>query len=117
MSFQLLEKYLLERGLFEPADVVKALVSGQESIPIGEEILNNDELLAQCAGMYQNNRKALEAVIKARILPLVIELVMKAQPQETIVIRQSIIDIAAILEDFRKYNEEYMRREAGKKPQ
>ncbi len=107
---QLLEKYLLERGLFQPADVVKAIVSGRKDMPVGEEILNNDDLLARCAGIYQNNREALEAVIRARILPNVMELVLKAYPQETIVIRQSILEVSAILDDFKRYNDEYMRR-------
>ena len=107
---QLLERYLTERGLFEPTDVVKAIVSGRKDVPVGEEILGNEELLAQCAGIYQNNYKTLEAVIRARIYPLVIELVMRAYPQETIVIRQSILEIAAILDDFKKYSDEYTRR-------
>lgn len=107
---QILEKYLVERGLFEPTDVVKAIVSGKQEVPVGEEILNNDDLLGQCAGMYQNNQRALEAVIRARILPLVVELVMRAYPQETIVIRQSILEVAKILDDFKKYSDEYTRR-------
>lgn len=107
---QLLEKYLIERGLFQPTDLVKSIVSGKKDVPVGEEILNNEELLAQCAGMYQNNQRALEAVIRARILPLVLELVLRAYPQETIVLRQSILEIAAILDDLKKYNDEYTRR-------
>ena len=117
MEQSLMEKYLIERGLFEPTNVVRALVSGKKEVPVGEEILGNDELLAQCAGIYQNNYKALEAVIRARILPLVIELVLKAYPQETIVIRQSILEISAILEDFKKYSDEYTRRKEAKESQ
>lgn len=115
---QILEKYLIGRGLFEPTTVVKAIISGKKEVPIGEEILNNDDLLAQCAGMYQNNQRALEAVIRARIFPLVVELVLRAYPQETIVIRQSILEISAILDDFKKYSDEYTRRsEIKNRPQ
>ena len=112
----LLEKYLIERGLFQPTDVVKAIVSGQKEVPVGEEILNNDDLLARVAGMYQTNRSALEAVVRARIYPLVVELVMRAYPQETIVLRQSILEVSAILDDFKKYSDEYNRRQQNKEP-
>lgn len=110
----LLEKYLIERGLFQPTDVVKAIMSGQKEVPVGEEILNDDDLLARVAGMYQTNRSALEAVVRARIYPLVMELVMRAYPQETIVLRQSILEIASILDDFKKYSDEYNRRQNNK---
>lgn len=110
----LLEKYLIERGLFQPTDVVKAIVSGQKEVPVGEEILNDDDLLGRVAGMYQTNRSALEAVVRARIYPLVVELVMRAYPQETIVLRQSILEVSAILDDFKKYSDEYNRRQQNK---
>ena len=110
---ELLTKYLLERGLFQPTDVVK-LVLGQKEVPIGDEILNNDDLLERVAGMYQSNEKALEAVIRARILPNIIELLLRARPEETIVLRQVILELVEVLNDFKKYSDEHTRRKESK---
>lgn len=107
----LLEHYLFTRGLVDPAKLLPILMSGKTNIPVGADILANDELLAQVAGLYRDKRKALEAVISARLLPMVLELVVKAYPQETIVIRQAIVEVGAILDDFARYEQEYTRRE------
>lgn len=105
-----LENYLYSRGLVKPAEVVQALMEGKKDVPVGADILADDELLAQVAGLYMDKRKALEAVIAARLLPMVMELSVKAFPQETIVIRQSMVDIISLLDDFARYTAEYQRR-------
>lgn len=112
--YPLLDKYLTERGLFEPGELVKAIAQGGKEVLIGQEILNDDEVLARVAGAWQSNYSAIEAVIKARIYAIVVEMVMSAYPQEVIVLRQSMVEIAKILEDFKKYNEEHLRREEAK---
>lgn len=113
-NLELLENYLLNRPLFEPKNIVDAVISGKTEVSIGEEVLNNDELLTKCAGIYQDNQKTLEAVIRSRMFPLIVELVLSAEPQETIVIRQSILELAGLLDDFKKYHEEFLRRKEVK---
>ena len=108
---KLLEEYLIGRELFEPNDVVGEIIAGIKEIPVGEEILGNDETLGQVADLWQNKHKALEAVIRARIRSLVLELVVVAEPTETIVIRQSMLELVSVLDDFKKYTDEHTRRE------
>lgn len=107
----LLEEYLIGRELFDPNDVVSEIIAGIKEIPVGEEILSNDETLGQVADLWLNKKKALESVIRARIRSLVLELVLIAEPAETIVIRQSMLELVAVLDDFKKYNEEHTRRQ------
>lgn len=107
----LLEEYLTTRALFEPSEIVGDIIAGIKEMPVGEEILSNDETLGQVADLWQNKHKALEAVIRARIRNLVLGLVYESVPQETIVIRQSILELVAIVDDFKKYTDEHIRRE------
>lgn len=109
-----LEEYLTKRGLFEPTKVIKAVMSGQKEVPVGDEILNDSDMLAKVAGMWQSNQPVLEAVIRARIYPILVDLTMSAFPQETIVLRQSILELAEVLNDFKRYNDEHIRREQTK---
>ena len=106
---KLLEQYLFNRGLFNPAKVGQNIIEGQESV-IGGEILSNDDLLAKVSNLWTSNKEAITAVVKERILANITELVLKAFPQETIVLRQVILELSQILNDFEKYSSEHLRR-------
>ena len=105
---KLLEQYLFNRGLFTPAQIGQSITEGQETV--GGEILSNDDLLAKVSNLWTSNKEAVTAVIKARILTNITELVLKAFPQETIVLRQVILELSQILNDFEKYSSEHLRR-------
>ena len=106
---KLLEQYLFNRGLFNPAKIGQNIIEGQESV-IGGEILSNDDLLAKVSNLWTSNKEAITAVVKERILANITELVLKAFPQETIVLRQVILELSQILNDFEKYSSEHLRR-------
>ena len=106
---KLLEQYLFNRGLFNPAKIGQNIIEGQESV-IGGEILSNDDLLEKVSNSWTSNKEAITAVIKARILSNIAELVLKSFPQETIVLRQVILELSQILNDFEKYSSEHLRR-------
>ena len=106
---KLLEQYLFNRGLFEPAKIGQNIIEGQQEV-VGGEILSNDDLLSKVSNLWTSNKEAIIAVVKARILTNITELMFKAFPQETIVLRQVILELSQILNDFEKYSNEHLRR-------
>src|SRR3990167_5687826 len=106
---KLLEQYLFNRGLFEPAKIGQNIIEGQQEV-VGGEILSNDDLLSKVSNLWTSNKEAIIAVVKARILTNITELILKAFPQETIVLRQIILELSQILNDFEKYSNEHLRR-------
>ena len=106
---KLLEQYLFNRGLFIPAQIGQNIIEGQEGA-IGGEILSNDDLLEKVSNSWTSGKEAIIAVVKARILSNITELILKAFPQETIVLRQVILELSQILNDFEKYSSEHLRR-------
>jgi hypothetical protein len=109
-----LQTYLLSRGLLNPKDVTDAIISGKTDIAMGEEILVHDDLLEQCANIQMHNRKGFEALLRSRITPLAMELIVTAVPEETIVLRQAIMEISSLLTDLDKLAGEYVRRNEAK---
>ena len=106
---KLLEQYLFNRGLFEPAKIGQNIIEGQQEV-VGGEILSNDDLLSKVSNLWTSNKEAIIAVVKARILTNITELMFKAFPQETIVLRQVILELSQMLNDFEKYSNEHLRR-------
>lgn len=102
----LLEQYLFARGLVDP------------KLDPNKAILENDELLGKIANAWNNKdfQDAMLAVIRVRLDAIREELLFKAIPQEVLVLRQSLIDVASIIPDFEKYAEEHKRRTAPPPP-
>lgn len=102
-----LSEYLRKRGLYEDS------VPLYEGDSLDNIILKDDELLAGAAAIARNER-AVQAVIRVRILKLQRELVLSCAPEEVMVYRQAIVEIASILTDLEKYKKEYERREGAR---
>lgn len=101
---QSLEQYLYNRGLkLDASDV------GSDK----DIILDDNELLAQAAGLKQDSEKILTMIIQNRINKIGNELLLKAIPQEMTVLRQAIVEVAKILEDIEIYAIEYRKRKEG----
>lgn len=109
----LLEKHLLTRKLVDPAALTKLIIDGGE-LKVGGEVLDNSETLERVAGMYETNRAALEAVVAARLMPIIVQLIFKCDPVEVTVLRQSMLELTGLLTDFDKYHKEKMRRGKSK---
>jgi hypothetical protein len=109
-----LEKYLLNRGLFNPKETYKKISSGKEII-VGAAILEDEEMLGKVAALWENYPKAIEAVIKARIEPIIMDIVMNIIPQELTVQRQAMVELSALFGDFERYSQEHIRRTQNKK--
>ena len=97
-----LEQYLLSRGItLDPLEIEK-----------GEDlVLKNGELLKEVSEIWTGHKGAVTAVLQTRINAIVKEIINKATPPETIVLRQALVEIGAILNDFDKYSAEYARRD------
>ncbi len=91
--------YLYQRGL--DLDPIKV-----ESDPI----LEDEDRLREAADMWNEHQNALRLVIQARVNAIGKHLLNKAIPQETIVLRQALVEVGAIVDDFVKYSSEWERR-------
>lgn len=98
-----LSEYLFNRGLV--LDPVKI----QEK---DDEILNDDKLLEEAGQMFQAHGGIFQKAIQARINAIAYELLVEAVPEEVPVLRQALVEVTAILDDFRRYEAEAKRREA-----
>lgn len=98
MASDLFEKYLITRGIVKPNE------------DMNEALLANDEFLAEIAGMFEGHPRALLAIIQARVHKITKELVQEATPYEVIILRQAMVEVAALYDDFERYAQEYRRR-------
>lgn len=94
----LFEQYLIRRGLVKPNE------------DMNETLLGNDEFLAEIAGIWEGHPHALKAIIQARVHKVTAELVQEATPYEVIILRQAMVEVAALYDDFERYAQEYRRR-------
>lgn len=78
------------------------------------EISENEALLAEVAGAWKTDKNAIQAVVRARLDALREKLIFSALPQEVPVIRQAMVELAGVLEDFETVYNEYANREAQK---
>lgn len=93
----LMLRYVMQRGLVEPG------VDGRE------ELMKSD-YLAELAGIWRDHKKAILALLKARIYPIERELVGEAMPYEVLFLRQAMVEVAFIGDDLEAYAQEYERR-------
>lgn len=102
----LLQRYI-ERKLIEP------------STDHRQEVFDNAELLEGAAGVWRGSKHILEGVIRARIAQIQHEIVAEAEPYELLFLRQAMVEVAFIFDDFEAYARESERRkkEKGEAPQ
>jgi len=93
-----LEQYLYTRGLTEP------------DRDLDTTILDTPELLAKAGAAWVDNKEAIQLVVRSKISKLREELELRAIPQEVPVLRQAIVELVGLLDDFQRYAEEHKRR-------
>lgn len=113
-TYKSLEEHLMSRELVDLTVITDMVMAGVTSAKAGEEITLDDDLLSQVGGVWENNNKALKAVIAGRIKPLIFELLFRDEPQEVMVTRQSIMNLIGILNDFEKLHGEAILRGENK---
>lgn len=92
-----LEKYLLERKLHEP------------DRDLDREILETPDLLAKAHTAWDHGKEGIRLVVRSKLMKIRKELIFKAVPQETVVLRQALVEIASLLDDFERYAEAHKR--------
>lgn len=102
----LIDKYLIDRGLWEPKSAIK---EGEANV-----ILDDPEKLALVAGLFNTYGTALAWVLQEKIKVMALELIREARPPETIIIRQTMIDVSSIWDECEKYSLEYAKRQGEK---
>lgn len=95
--------YLLQRGLtLEPTQVDTDL------------ILDEPEFTKEVADLWQGHKNAITQVIQARVNAVGRVILRTARPEEVLVLRQALVEVAAVLDDFAKYAGVQERREQPK---
>lgn len=101
-----LESYLLSRDLVHPFDPEM-----QEDPVFGE---GNNETLTKLATMWGQYYPEIRALIQRRLWQIRDELIYKARPEETTVLRQAMAEVDSILSDLQQIYNEADRRNAQK---
>jgi hypothetical protein len=99
MDNQDLSQYLRQRGLYMSFE--------EENDPVFEA---EDETLNRLATVWNTYKDDITLLINRKINQMKEELLMKARPEEVIVIRQSMVDMASLLDDFEKISQEMEKR-------
>lgn len=98
---QTLSDYLKSRDIQFPQTQVDLFQEGEQ----GAEALKN------AAQAWSSNEAGIRAVIEHRVGKIRSELLLKAAPEEVIVLRQSLVELVSILDDFKQATAEFKRRE------
>lgn len=106
MSEDLITKYLLERRLLSPSIALKG---GAD-----DEILKDEEVLARCAGLFDTFGPALASILNECVKEIASEMLTKSVPQEVPILRQVMVDVAAIYDRAQSYSIEYKKRQDAK---
>lgn len=93
-----LEQYLLSRELTEP------------DRDLDTEILDTPELLSKAAAAWLDSKEGIRLVVRSRLMKVRQELIFTAIPQEVPVLRQALLELANLLDDFERYANENARR-------
>lgn len=102
-----LSEYLLSRGL----SLDPAVIEGDY-----DAVMSNEALLQEAAELWTAHKGLITAILQARINALGRQILIKAIPQEVIVLRQAVVEVGALTDDFEKYKGEWERRKAPDKP-
>lgn len=98
-----LAEYLYKRGLsLDPQTV-------DEDLVLTEELLTKE-----VSDIWVGHKNAITAVVQSRINAIAKYLLHTAIPQEVTVLRQSIVELGAIITDFETYHAEVLRRDSKK---
>lgn len=68
-----------------------------------EDILNDPSKLERVGTMVKEYREELDLIIQARISPIREDLLLHCSPYETVQLRNIIIELAMLGDDFNKY--------------
>lgn len=88
-----LEKYLFKRKLTEP------------DRDLDREILETPDLLAKVHTAWDHGKEGIRLVVRSRLMRIRQELIFRALPQEMVVLRQALVELASLLDDFERYSE------------
>lgn len=105
----LIQEYIVKRGLWQPKSALKA---GKAN-----DILASDEKLALVAGLFNTYGNALAWVLEEKVKEMAAYLITEAEPGETIVVRQNMLEVADIFDECEKYAKEYEKRNSEKDKQ
>jgi len=97
-----ISEYLRTRGLsLDPVEVDT------------DPIMESEQLINEAGELWEGKKNLITMVLQARINAIAKQILEKAQPEEVLVLRQSLVELGAIVTDFEKYKGESLRRKAA----
>lgn len=96
-----LAEYLLARGIRLEPTAIDAKT---------DPILQNAELLQAAAETWQGKENIITQTIQARVNAIANRIQTDATPYEVTPLRDCLVEVAAIIDDFRRYAAEHDRR-------
>lgn len=98
-----LTEYLLARGIsLDPTEIDN------------DPVLADEELLKEVVSVWGDHKDALKKIIEARVRSIASKRVLDGTGYDTIIYKQAMVEVAAIISDFQSYSEELSRRRKGK---
>jgi hypothetical protein len=89
-----LSEHLMQRGLnLEPVEIQDA----------ANPILNDPELTKSAAELWDSKQSIINKVLQVRVNAIAKVILESAVPQEVTVLRQALVELSAIVDDFQKY--------------
>jgi hypothetical protein len=73
-------------------------------------VLSDDNTLKAVGDMWNGNKRLIVLVLQARINAIGKKILENAIPEEVIVLRQSLVELGALVTDFERYQAEATRR-------
>ena len=96
-----LSEYLRARGLsLDPTEIAEGL----------DPVLCNEALIREASELWTSKEALIRLVLQARINSIGKVILEKCQPEEVLVLRQAIVELGAIVNDFEGYKAEHGRR-------
>lgn len=102
-GYTTVSEYLRKRGLsFDPTVVEQ------------DPILDSPELTKEASELWTSKENLIRLIIQARVNAIGKHMLDKAIPEEVLVLRQALVEIGALVDDFAKYKGEHGRQTVAK---
>lgn len=102
-NYTTVSEYLRKRGLsFDPTLVDK------------DPILDDENLVKEASELWTSKENLIRLIIQARVNAIGRHILNKAIPEEVMVLRQALVEIGALVDDFAKYKGEHGRQTVAK---
>lgn len=109
-------EYLVARELQEPNEI-DLFNADEHGKPTADPIFDDEEMLERAAGVWNDQETVIRKMLLRRIRALRSYLEYSAQPQEVPIVREKMMELATLVDDFQKASQEMQRRRQRREEQ